>query len=120
MPLQVADGKRHADSVLREWLTGWSEYPCSFREAARRQRNIGSDADVVRADVLGDPVIRGVRARTHNHMMEQWIGARAQSAVAHEMHDKAVSRRHALHFAFHRAGIAVDIDFQHEAVMPRG
>src|SRR5690348_3325729 len=119
MALQVAHAERHSDAVLGEWIARWPEHARASRETTRRERNVRGDGDIVRADVLGDPVICGVRARAYDDMAEQRTGAGAQSAIADEMHHEPMPRRHALDFAFHRAGIAVDIDFRHGPTMPR-
>ena len=62
--------------------------------------------------MFGDPVVSGVRARSHRHMVKFRIAAGAKAAVADDMNHKTVAARDARDLVFDRAGIAIEKNLQ--------
>jgi len=113
MPLQVAHPKGHTDSVFGERLARGSKYARAQLEAARGKRNVGSDRDVTLADMLGDPVVRGIGSVADDDMAQERIAARPKTAIADDVDDKVMSAGHPFDFRLHRTSIAVDIYLKH-------
>jgi hypothetical protein len=57
VPGYVTTGKSVSDIRIYPLLSGWGDDACSFFEAARGQRDIGSYAYVHGPDALGDPIV---------------------------------------------------------------
>src|SRR6185312_3122608 len=108
MAAQFAYAQRHADPLGGERLAVRAQHARVPVEAARRQRDVGGDADIAGGDMLRDPVIGGIRAFRHRDMTHQGIGGRPQAAIADDGDGQAVPSRHLLDLGLYRAGIAIN------------
>src|SRR5580704_5877468 len=112
MPGYVTTGKRVSDIRLCPLFSGWGDDAPPFLEAARCQRDIGSDAHVISPDALGNPVVGCTRAVTdgnHAHVRHARRPYRSRAIGDHE-NFKPKARRHAVDLLAHRARITVDVN----------
>ena len=78
--------------------------------AARGERNVRGDDDVVRAGALRDPIVGDIRTFRHDHALDP-IGARhGHEGVGDHIHMQAVSLGHAIGLRLHRACVGIDKD----------
>ena len=112
MLLQVAHSDRHADGLRRERLPVGPSHMRAERYAPCRERNIGSDDDVVALWRFGDPVIGRVCAFGHHHMADHRIARGTQPAIRDESHDEAMALSDFRHLGFDRAGVGIDVNLR--------
>ncbi len=89
-------------------------------DAAVGERDVLGHHDVPRADTLGDPVIRNVRAVRDDGLGHERMAVKAEhAAVGHEMDMNPVPFGDPDDLVLHRAGVGIDIDFEHERIEGR-
>jgi len=108
VPAEFAHSQRHANTVLGEPLAIGGEHARTFVQAARRQGNIGGNTNITGSDVIGDPVVGGIRSFRHGDVTQEWVGRRTQTAIADNGDSQAMPGRHLFDFRFDRTGVAVD------------
>ena len=87
---------------------------CFQPQAACCQGDVGSDADVILADVLGDPVIGGIFTLTDRDAADANIVARSLDVgIADDDHIQSAASRNPVHFLFDRASVRIYIDIEH-------
>ena len=65
--------------------------------------------------MFGNPIIRRIGTCGDGDIMEFRIAAGAQTAIADDMHGKAVTERDARDFFFHRTRIAIEKNLKHHS-----
>ena len=107
---QLAVGQRHADAVLGKRLAVGFEGESAAFQTPRRQRDVAGDADVGLLNVLGDPVVGGVRSLFDNDQFDQRASAGADAAIADQTGFQAVPGGDAKGFVLDRTGVGIDVN----------
>jgi hypothetical protein len=112
VPGYVTTGKSVSDIRICPLFSGRGDDARSFFEAARGQRDIGSDAYVHGPDALGDPIVGcicSVADENHAHVRHprwpDWAGA-----IRDDENVDLETRRHAVDLLAHRARITIDVN----------
>ena len=104
-----------ADGILGERLTAWAEHSRSLFKAARGQRNISRDHDVVCRHVLNDPVIDSVELPFDNHEFAPALVGNSNPRIGDHCDMESVSLCHAVNLLLHGARIGIDEYLKHWA-----
>src|SRR6266571_2822522 len=120
MGQQLPVRHRRTDVLLRERPAPLIEDDGALLEAARGERNVRRDHDVVAGDMLDDPVVGGVEALSHDDQLEPVPLRDPDARVRHHGHAETVPPRHAVDLLLHRAAVRVDEDVEHSLGPPAG
>ena len=102
-----------ADGILGEHITAWTEHQGSLIEATRGQRDVPRDYNVVRRDMLNNPVIDSVELPFDNHKFDPVPIRNANPRVGDHGDVESVSLRHSVHFLLYGAAIGIDEYVKH-------
>jgi hypothetical protein len=104
-----------ADIGLSERLAIGLEHRATCLHATVCERNVGSDADVARTDVRGDPVIGDIGPIGDIDHLHMRLPRRTQAAIGDNEDLGRKPRRDIDGLVFDRAGISIDVDGRHGA-----
>jgi hypothetical protein len=105
--------KRFADGILGERITAGIEYSSSLVKATRCQRDVRRDHNVVRRDVLHNPVIDSIELPFDYHKFVPVPVGNANPRIGDDSNMEIVPLRHAVHFLLYGAGIGVNEYLKH-------
>jgi hypothetical protein len=109
-----------AYGILSEPITAWTEYKGPFVEATRSQRDIPRNHNVVRRDMLNNPVIDSVEMSLDNDELDPLPIGNANPRVGNHGNVESIPLRHAVHFLLYGAPIGVDEQIKHLGPLPGG
>jgi hypothetical protein len=112
VPRDLSADKCITDIRLCPLFADRGDDPRFFLETARRQRDIGGDANVDGRNVLRNPVVGRVCViadQNHSHVRGIWR-PNGPRAVGDDENIEPKARRHAVDFLPHRARITIDVD----------
>jgi hypothetical protein len=112
MPGYITTGKSGSDIRIYPLLSDRGDDARSFFEAARGQRDIGSDAYVLGPDALGDPIVGcicSVADENHAHVRHPRWPDRS-GAIRDDENFDLEPRRDAVNLLAHRARITIDVN----------
>jgi hypothetical protein len=105
--------KGFADGILGECITAWTEHSSSLVKATRGQRDVRRDHNVVRRDMLHNPVIDGIELPFDNHKFVPLPLGNANPRIGDDRDMETVSLRYAVHFLPYWAAIGIDEYLKH-------
>jgi hypothetical protein len=102
-----------ANGIRCELIAARTKYSSSFFKAACGQGNIPRDHDVVRRDVLNDPIISSIESSMDDHEFAPVPMGNVNPRVGDYCDMESVSLSHTVHFLLHRAGIGINEYLKH-------
>jgi|WetSurSiteA1Bulk_404760.scaffolds.fasta_scaffold11010_3 hypothetical protein len=102
-----------ANGILGERLAARTEHSRSLFKAARGQRNIPRDHDVVCRNVLNDPVIDSVELPFNNDEFAPVLVGNSNPRIGDHGDMESVSLCHAVNLLLHGARIGIDEYLKH-------